>query len=136
MGIIGILLHNISCKKEDNIKGSITVTNSTDITDVREGELPSLEKKGLFIDFDYITNYKNEQADIAKISIHGSVICLEKNNKEIIDKWKNDRMLPDELHIAATNAILRKCSSMALWLSEEVQLPSPIALPMIAKKKE
>ena len=58
----------------------------------------------------------------------------EKNSFEkILKDWKKDKKLPDDVNLQIINAVLRRSIVKALSLSEELQLPPPIALPFAKK---
>ena len=61
---------------------------------------------------------------------------MDKEIEGLIKSWKKDKKLPDEVNLQVINSVLRKCTIKALDLSEELQLPPPIALPFAARKQE
>lgn len=137
MPALGINMIGISAGKKDFGEGGVKVNNRANITDVKERELPNLNTKGLIVTFDYKTEYissKNGKS-VAEIAILGEVYVIEQNLAEIMEKWKKEKKLPENVNIHIINTILRKCITKAIVLSEDLMLPSPIALPYASKRK-
>ncbi len=136
MQIVGMFIKNIVAKKyEDEIK-NLKVNNNTKINSVKEQDISALGRKGLNIDFDFSTEYKNENKKIAEISISGNVYVIDNDYEKLLELWKKENRLPDEVNINVLNAILRKCFIKSLLLTEELQLPSPIPMPYASLNKE
>lgn len=137
MPVIGITIKTIDAKRHRDITGGqIKVNNNTNLVEVKEQDLPGLEKKGLGIDFVFRTNYilGDEKTPAAEIIIGGTVFYVDKGQKKVVESWKKDRTLGDEANLEIINSILRKCITKSLNLSEELQLPPPIGLPFATKK--
>ena len=89
------------------------------------------------MNFEYKTEYTSETSvkPIAELIITGEILFLDVNRHDsIIKGWKKDKKLPDDVNLEIVNSVLRKCVVRALTLSEELQLPPPIALPYASKK--
>jgi predicted nicotinamide N-methyase len=136
MPVIGINIKSIDAKKNEEVTGSVKVNSNTNIKEVKEQDLPALKQKGLTIGFDFTTEYvDNKNKTVANIVISGDVLYIDEQIEKIMKDWKKDKKLSDELNLLIINAVLRKSIVRALSLSEELQLPPPIALPF-AKKQE
>ena len=59
----------------------------------------------------------------------------EGKTKLILDGWKKDKQLPKDLAPKILNTILAKCNIKALNLTQEVNLPPHIRLPILKPKK-
>lgn len=138
MPVIGMTMKSINAKKErDIVGGRVKVKTNTDLTDVVKHDIKGMDVKALSIDFDFKTEYMSldEKDKLANITISGSVLFVDKNSDEIFKKWQKDKELPQDVSIQVINMLLDKCSKKALLLSDDLQLPSPIAMPF-AKKTE
>lgn len=137
MPVIGMVIRNITASKDAEIEGAVKVNNTTNLKDVRETELPALGKKGLAVEFEFRAGYESEKLkrSFAEIAISGEVLLVEPRHEELLKVWKKDRKLPDETNIAIINAILRRCITKTLALSEDLNLPPPVALPFATTRK-
>lgn len=137
MPVIGINLREIDAKRIEDLVGGIKVNNNTNVKDIKETEIFSINKKGLSISFEYRTEYVNEKnKKFAEINIVGDVFFIDDAQDKILRDWKKDKRIPDDVNIQIINTILRKCVTKALSISEELNLPPPVALPFASKKEE
>ncbi|MFQ6010334.1 MAG: hypothetical protein ACE5J7_04425 [Candidatus Aenigmatarchaeota archaeon] len=135
MPVIGMNLRLINASRTGEITGPVNINNRTKIKEVKEKELPSLKQKGLTIGFVFYVDYKSkEDKSLATIEIEGDVFYVAGDQKEVMTLWEKEKKLPAELNIDVLNTILRRCITKSLALSEDLQLPPPIALPFAAKK--
>lgn len=137
MPVIGIALKEINAKRDSMISGRIGIDNRTSIKGVKLNELPALNKKGLTIDFSFIVDYKSEDDKIiASITINGDALFFSDKQEDIEKEWMKDKKLPDEVNIEVINAVIKKCLIKSLSVSEDLQLPPPIALPVATGMKK
>jgi hypothetical protein len=134
--VIGINIKNVSAKKDDEVIGSVKVNSNTNIKYVKEQDLPALKQKGLCIGFEFKTDYVGEKnKSMAEIVISGDAFFIDEQIEKFIKEWKKEKKLPEEVNLQVINSVLRRGIVRAISLSEELQLPPPIALPF-AKKQE
>lgn len=137
MPVIGIGMNSIEAKKQaDVVGGSVKVKSETDLKEVKKHKIPGMESEALSVDFEFKTNYlsPDDEKELANITIEGTVLFVGDKIEETFEKWKKDGTLPEDVSIQVINMILDKCSKKALILSDDLQLPSPIALPFAKKK--
>ena len=136
MPAIGMNISCIVAKKYEEANIGVKVNTNTDLKDVKEHDLAPLEQKCLSIDFEFSTNYVSQKdKKIAEIIISGDVLFLEEDYKKILLQWKKDKKLPEEISLQVINVVFNKCLKKAILLSDDLQLPSPLPLP-VARKKE
>jgi hypothetical protein len=115
----------------------VKINNNTNIKDVRESDMPLLNKKGISVDFEFKTSYEVDKSKKvgAEIAFTGEVLIIESNHKEILDGWKKNKKLPNNINILIVNTILRRCLTEGLLLSEKLNLPPPVILPFATDKQ-
>jgi hypothetical protein len=134
MPVLGLNIKSIIAKKGDDVSGSVKVNSNTSVKDVREQDLPAIKQKGLGIGFEYRTDYVNDKGkSLAEIVMSGEVLFVDAKIEDVIKAWKKDSRLPDDVSLDVVNAVLRKGVVKAIALSEELQLPPPVVLPLAKK---
>ncbi len=140
MPIVGLTIKSIHAKKfdDENVLGNVRVNNNTNLKEVKEADVPGLNKKGLSITYEFSAEYMSEKNNkrFAEITVEGYILFLDSDQEKILKDWKKDKTIPDEVNIQLLNAVLRKCMTKALTLSEDLQLPPPIPLPIAMKKDQ
>ena len=137
MPVIGMSIKAIDAKKIEETVGPIKVNSNTNLKEVKEQDLPALNKKSLSVEFEFKTQYiSNKNKSVAEIIISGDVLFIDPQQDKILKDWKKDKKLPDDISLQIINAILRRSVIKALALSEDLQLPPPIALPFARKQED
>ena len=144
MAIIGFNFTKMNIEKKKPVKGSVSINNNIKIIDVKENEVSigSSEQKTLKFVFEFTTKF---EPGIGLIELVGETMFLSdnKNVDEIYAGWKKDKKVPQDVMTSVLNTALNKCNVQALFLSQQLNLPSPIPLPKVqaeskpaAKKKK
>ncbi len=138
MTVIGMRFHSIEGKRE---KGKSTprmkINSSPKISGVKETNIPSLDKKVLSVDFDFMTEYTPENAPDTKvgtINFSGELFYLTEKNADVIKGWKAKKELPEDMRVDVMNHLFRSCLLKIADMADELQLPLPIAVPRIKPK--
>ncbi len=134
MPIIGVGFSSFEARKEGgSAKDEVKVNSAPRIIDVKEVAVPNLARKALSIEFEFLTRY---DPDFASITIKGSIMYMADKNKPIVDEWKKDKRLPEEMSLEVLNYLFRRCLLKASLLAEDLQLPPPMPMPRITPKKK
>ncbi len=124
----------IEANRKSNPTPGFKVESVPTIVSVEEKELPALGKDGkvLAINFTFSVDYK---PDIASIKVAGEILYLEEGERVGAKTWAKSKSLPQEIMIEVYNMIFRKGLLKALVLSDDMQLPPPLQVPMVTPKK-
>jgi len=134
MPVIGLVFSSIEAKRSKAPAGGEIKVNSTPkINSVKEASVPSLKKKALSLEFEFVTKYN---PDVAEIKISGDIMYLTDKNTQILSQWKKDKKLPEELSVEVLNHLFRRCLMKIAYIAEDLQLPPPIAMPRVKPKSE
>ena len=137
MPVVGIVLREMKGKRIADYNGVMNINSNSAIKDVEEIDLPAVGRRGIKVNFEFKTDYQTEKSNtFADIIITGDVLWLVEDASTIIKNWKKDKKLPEDISLQTINTILRKCATKALVLSEDLNLPPPIALPFATKREE
>ena len=135
MPIVGLQFNKITVEKYGPSKGKIQVKNNVSLKDIEKADLSvgSAKQGTLRFHFEFTAKYEPKLADIVII---GFLTAFESPDKmkEILDGWKKDKKLPNDIMSSVLNTILSRCNVEALLLAREVNLPPPIPLPKISVK--
>jgi len=128
--IVGFHIKSISAKRKDIKKGRIDINSTPKIVSVKKSKV-GLKKKedSLNISFEFTTEYK---PDIAEIKMIGNIMYLG----EKVNIWKKEKNLPKEIEVEIKNFLFRKCLSIGIDLSEQMNLPPPLFFPRIMPKQK
>lgn len=134
MPILGLSINEIRASKKAQTSPKIDINSSISIKDLKEIKVnfPNLERC-LSIDFEFLTTYKPE---IAEIKIVGSVLYTDSEQKKILKDWRKNKKLPEKTDIEIKNFLLRKCLILGINLSAEMNVPPPIAFPIVLPKEK
>ena len=135
MTVLGIAFTKLGVEKTGKVQGSVNVQSNANIVSVEKLDVNIGTKKdeALKFVFSFTAVY---QPNIAKISIDGEVVWLDKPDEvdKIIKGWKKDKKIPKEVMSPVLNTVLSKSNIEALILSRELNLPPPIQLPRVEIK--
>jgi hypothetical protein len=137
MTIIGYQITSMNAERKNLQSKRIDIGSTPKIIAVEEKEIKMAEKQqALGIGFEFLTVYKAEGNEMGEIKIVGELLYTEKNLKKVLDFWKKKNRLPDEADIEVKNFLFRKCLTLGIFISENLQLPPPVMFPVLVQRKE
>ena len=137
MQLLGFNLKKISAERSPNFKRGPINTN-IEFNDVDREKIDLLKDlDALKISFAFTVNYSDsENKDIkhGHVSFEGDLaLSAEKEEvKEILKSWKK-KEIAEQFRVPLINFIIQKCSTRALALEDELNIPSHIPFPKIQK---
>ena len=141
MQIVGFNLTKMMAEKSLPFKKA-NIINDISFTEVEKAQLDLLNKESeaLKISFLYTLKYEDpakKDNQLAKLLFEGFLVLsmAKEETKEIIKSWKK-KQLPPNVHIALFNAILHKCTTRAVYMQDEIALPSHLPMPRLNPKQE
>ena len=143
MPIIGINLKSVSANiaEKAKVEGNISVNSSPTVKNVEKKSMGKGLKDALIIAFEFVINYDTEKKDkkkepIGNMKINGEVIYYTEKEDEIIEKWKKEKKLDDDIAVEVLNALFKRCLTLAISLSVDLRLPSPLKFPEVKPKDQ
>ncbi len=134
MPVLGIKLKTLKAKRGDEKATSqIKVNSVPKITDVNETSMPMFGKKALSVDFDFVTDYT---PNLGTIKMSGEVYFVADNTEELLKSWKDKSELPDAVRVEILNHLFRSCLLKVANMADDLQLPSPMAIPRVKPKEK
>ncbi|MFH0948870.1 MAG: hypothetical protein V1802_00095 [Candidatus Aenigmatarchaeota archaeon] len=131
--IVGFNLKSIEAKVFDKkIDGPVNVNTVPSIESMEKKDIGLSLKDILAVTFNFKTTYEPR---IGEINISGEVLYQSPEAKEILKKWTSEKKLDEKLGVEVLNAIMRKCMTKAIEISDELRLPPPIQFPIVTTKQ-
>jgi hypothetical protein len=128
MPIIGMTLDSMQAGRDKGATGEIKVNSTPKITEVKEVNVSTLNKKALNMKFEFITKYS---PDIGEIKIGGNLLYLAEKNAPILKRWKDKKQIPENVSVEILNHLFRRCLLKIANMAEDLQLPPPLQLPRV-----
>jgi hypothetical protein len=133
MPIIGYTLKKVNFSKKEipSTLNRVDISSTARIVEVKERPIPIFENKPyLVVGFEFKTEYKPE---VALAEFAGEIIYSSKDNKKILKSWHSEKKLPKEVDIEIKNFIFKRCLTLGINISSEMQLPAPVAFPLLTE---
>ena len=131
MSIVGFNFEKIMIEKKGKVNSDLKIKSNLSITDVDQEKL-NVTSSGDVIkfNFEYTADY---EPGVGKIQLLGNLLYMEDKSKVkvLLEDWKKDKKLPKPLMAQIFNTILAKSNIKALSLTQEVNLPPHIKLPIL-----
>jgi hypothetical protein len=140
MKIIGFNYTKISAEKAHKIINATVNTNIEFLNVEKESMNLLKDAEPLKITFKYNLTYEGKEKKPEKqgeIMFEGYIIIAATKDevKNINKAWKN-KEFPISLKIPLFNIILKKCTPKAIYLQDEISLPSHVPVPRLSPKQE
>ncbi len=134
MPIVGFAITKISGERKKESFDKLNIKSNLEISDIKEDKINvGKEQNVLKISFNFTVNY---EPDVANLGLSGYIYYLEedKKMKEILNNWKSKKTLDRKLMERLFTAILTRCNIKALILSQDLNLPPHIRLPVVVSQ--
>ena len=132
--IVGFSIKTISAERKELPRGRIDINSTPKIISVDTSKMDFVSKqKPLNVEFDFTTKY---EPDVGEIRILGNVFYVGKDMEKTLKAWKKEKTLSKEVDIEVKNFLFRKCLSIGMNLSENMQLPPPLIFPRVVPKQK
>lgn len=136
MPIVGFHLEKTLAERTKKLQKGMKATHNITITSVQNEDIEfgkASKKPGLKFTFEYNVDY---QPKIGQVLIEGSVLYLddEKIVKGILDSWKKDKSINQEITAQILNTAIVRCTVKALNMAQEVNLPPHMPIPTITPR--
>ena len=134
MPIIGMKFDSMEAKRgKVPEKGEIKVNSTPRITEVKQMTLPSIDRKVLALNFDFVTTYN---PDIGDVRISGELLYVHPDSAKILKQWQAKKTLPEDTNVEILNHLFRQCLLKVANIADDLQLPPPLAIPRVSPKQK
>ena len=134
MPIVGFNFEKIVVEKKNKITEKLNIKNDLAIVGLEQEKLNISGSDDIIkFNFKFSVDYEPK---VGEILLEGNVLYMDEESKakEILLGWKKDKKIPKDLAPQILNTILAKCNIKALTLTQEVNLPPHIRLPILKSK--
>jgi hypothetical protein len=132
--IVGFSIKTISAERKEVPRGRIDINSTPKVISVSDSKVDFVSKqKPLNLEFEFVTKY---EPDVGEIKILGNVFYVGKDMKDTLKTWKKEKRLSKGVDIEVKNFLFRKCLTIGMNLSENMQLPPPLIFPRIVPKQK
>ena len=133
MAIIGYRIDTIHVeRKEGRRNAKININSTVSLKNVVEDKIQQPAKTSMLkISFEFASVY---EPNLGEVRIEGEVYYTGKNIKNELKKWRKDKKFSSDVDAEIRNFLLRKGLVLATTLSDIVQLPPPVPMPVIRPK--
>lgn len=141
MQIIGFNFTKIMADSPKKVTKTNIVTN-IEFKDLAKEEVNLMQNKSEAVEVSFLYSLTYENSDgkdpkekIGEVSFEGKILLSVSDDelKNILKAWKK-KELPNDFKVPLFNLILKKCTPKAVYLQDEVNLPSHIPMPRLQKQ--
>jgi len=139
MQLIGFNLTKISAARAEQ-QQLLNLDTNIEFINLQKQKVEILkESSAIKIEFKYDLVYRNEdkKKEQSNILFEGQIVFAVSEGEEtdLLKSWKK-KEIPESIKVHLFNLILKKCSPKAVYLADELSLPSPVPLPKITSAKK
>lgn len=120
----------MEAEKEGSPQGDVNVNYSSNLTDVEEASVSSLDDPVARISFELDLTYTSNDAEVAEMGFEGNVLW-QRNAEDVISSWEESGEIDQDVAASVTNHIYRKCLTRAVGMADALDLPSPVPMPRV-----
>jgi hypothetical protein len=138
MQLVGFNFTKISAKRELKIENYSQNTN-IEFLDLEKEKIDLLKDlDAIKLTFKYSVDYTHsgeKEKPCAELNFEGHIVFAlsKKESSDLLKSWRK-KQIPPNVQIPLFNLILKKCSPKAVYLADELNMPSPVPLPKITPK--
>ena len=130
--IVGFSIRTITAERKNPAKGRVDINSTPKILSVIKSKDKFMKKENpLNIEFEFVTRY---EPNVGTIRISGNMLYVGKKMNDTLKSWEKNRKIPKEVEIEIKNFLFRKCLTIGVNLSENMQLPPPLIFPRVMSK--
>lgn len=130
--IVGFVIKSITAERKNPAKGRIDINSTPRILSIIKSKDGFMKKENpLNIEFEFVTRY---EPNVGIIRISGNMLYVGKKIKDTLKDWEKNGKVPKEVEIEVKNFLFRKCLTIGVNLSENMQLPPPLIFPRVMSK--
>lgn len=140
MQLIGFNFTKISAEKTPKFKLGSAINTNIEFTDFEKEKIEILkDTEALRVSFkfsiSYIESEEKKGVKDGELLFEGNLVlsAAKEESKEMFKSWKK-KELPGPVRLFLFNIILKKCSTKALSLEEDIALPYHIPMPQLQAK--
>jgi hypothetical protein len=137
MQVIGFSFSKILVERNPSFKRG-PIDNNIEFTNIETEKVDVIEKDMVKASFRYTLLYKDKdtKSKQGEVLFEGVLLISfdDEEMKEVQKAWKK-KELPNNIKVPLFNIILKKCSSKAGFLEDEVGLPPHIPIPQLTGAK-
>ena len=134
MPVIGCAIKSIVAERKKAVTARMDINSTPKVVSVEEKEIELVGKgSSLIVGFEFESSYK---PDVGAIKFVGELVYATPDGKTIVKSWKKDAKLPESVDMEVKNFLFKKCLTLGINLSQELELPPPLVFPVLLPRKE
>ncbi len=136
MPVLGYSLKSISFDKKDVSEGvkKVDINVLPKVVNVEEKKYEMFgDGMHLLVEFEFTVNYS---PDIATMKLEGDLVYSTPDNKKVVKEWSKSQKLPEDIDLEIKNFLFRRCLTLGINMSSDMQLPPPVMFPFMSPKEK